>query len=114
MVQTTHLLLRIQFEIRRQILRETQRRVRPRYDGHLHQRIRVLQQPPGEGVARLVERHHLALLLGDHVGRLGRAGDHTLHGVLKVVARHHFLGHSGGVQSGFVADVCDVGTCVCM
>lgn len=103
------LLRRVEPLVGGRVLREAERLVRARHDGHFEQGVRVRQEPADEGVAALVVRHDALLARRNHRAALLHAADHPLDGVLEVRARHLFRLVTRGPQCRLVAHVGDVG-----
>ena len=79
-----------------------------RHDGHLDERVGILQQPGDAGVSCLVDGDGAAFLFGGDLGLLLQSAHDAVYGIEEVLLAHEFLAVAGSYQGGFVAHVGDV------
>ena len=80
------------------------------HDGYLHQRMRMLQEPPANGVTSFVVSDNLLLFWTDDLVLFFQTADDFIEGVVKVFHVNRFFIEAGGNKRCFVAHVRDVGT----
>ncbi len=85
-----HLLLRRNLTLLRQVPGSTQRTT-TRHDGHLNQRVGMLQEPREGSVTRLMQRDGTFLLLRHHLRLLLQTTDDTVHRIQEVLFTHESL-----------------------
>mmetsp|Transcript_25467 Transcript_25467/g.50812 ORF Transcript_25467/g.50812 Transcript_25467/m.50812 type:complete len:293 (+) Transcript_25467:257-1135(+) len=93
-----------------EVLRKAQRAVAAWYDGDLHERVSVLEEPAGDGVSRLVVRHDLLLLVANELVAL-EAADDPVARLLEVDHGHRVRLAPRGLDGCLVAHVGDVRAC---
>lgn len=91
-----------------QVLRESERTLRPGDDRDLQQGVGMLEEPAGDGVAGLVVSHGFTLLVCHHLLLLD-ATDHTLSSTFELLERYTFRVLSSSNDCSLVADVSNVG-----
>jgi hypothetical protein len=102
------LLFRVQVLVFGEVLSVAQA-LASRDDRHLEQRVRVLEEPAGDCVPRLVVRDRLLLFWGQHVRFFLHARDHALDRLLEVLHVDRVVQVPRGDQRRLVAHVGDVG-----
>ena len=80
-----------------------------RYDGHLDNRVRMLQKPARDGVACLVVGDDLAFFRRDQLVLLFKPGDDPVDGLLEIFHFNGFLLRPRGEQGRLVAYIGDFG-----